>query len=278
MTGDYQAAYKLSVEDADHLANPSLAYGAANFAAYEAVYLHDNATSQFWTQRLLERDGVYGVDLRDRRVLRQAHFRLANEDRWSEAADVMAQAEQGITLNTNTAYFFALEAMALAKAGRVAEAKVIVNQLPPRCYTCMIAVGAVAQAAGDVAGSEQAFAEAIRFGPSLPRGYLEVGLARLARGDLEGAIAMARLGHAKGPHNADVLELWGEALMGKGDVAGAADKFQAAAQYAPRWGRDRLRWGQALAKLGKAEDAKAQFRLASGLTLSAADRAQLPKA
>ena len=63
--------------------------------------------------------------------------------------------------------------------------------------------------------------------------------------------------------------------MRKGDFAGAVAKFKQADKHAPRWGRNHLRWGEALAKLGEADEAKAQFAAAAGMDLSVADRAEL---
>jgi tetratricopeptide (TPR) repeat protein len=174
------------------------------------------------------------------------------------------------------AYFHAVEETALIRAGRLPEAQAIAVKLPLQCYHCEIARGMLANALGDVQGSEQIFAKALRDSPSLPRAPNAAGEARLGRGDLDGAIAMFKLAHARGPHYADPLEMWGEALMRKGEVAGAAAKFQEADRYAPHWGRNHLRWAQALAKQGKADDAEAQFHIAAGLALSVADRAMLP--
>ncbi len=112
-------------------------------------------------------------------------------------------------------------------------------------------------------------------GPSLPQAHLDWARARLARGDVDGAIAELTLAHAKGPHFADPLELWGEALMRKGDFAAAAAKFAEADKYAPKWGRNHLRWGEALLRAGRYADARRQFEATSGLDLNAPDRAAL---
>ncbi len=83
------------------------------------------------------------------------------------------------------------------------------------------------------------------------------------------------MAHAKGPHFADPLELWGEALLRKGDFAGAAAKFAEADRYAPRWGRNHLRWGEALWRTGQVEAARTQFQVARALDLNPPDRAAL---
>ena len=89
------------------------------------------------------------------------------------------------------------------------------------------------------------------------------------------AIIHLAAAHALGPRFADPLEVWGEALMRKGDVAGATRKFEEAARYAPRWGRLHLRWGEALGGSGAAADARTHWRAAATIDLSAAERAAL---
>jgi Flp pilus assembly protein TadD len=106
----------------------------------------------------------------------------------------------------------------------------------------------------------------------------QAGRARLERGDNDGAIALFDIAHSKGPHFADALEMWGEALMAKADFSGAVEKFIEADRFAPNWGRNHLRWGLALARLGRQDDAKRQFSAASGLDLSASDRSMLERA
>ena len=81
--------------------------------------------------------------------------------------------------------------------------------------------------------------------------------------------------HAKGPHFADPLELWGEALMQKNRSDLALAKFAEADKYAPNWGRLHLEWGKALMYLGRRTEAQQQFAIASRLDLSPADAASL---
>jgi len=97
----------------------------------------------------------------------------------------------------------------------------------------------------------------------------------LAKGDADGAIAKFEEAHKRGPHFADALEGSGEALMAKNEPGRALEKFAAANTYTPNWGRLHLEWGEALLATGRTDDAKMQFDAASGLELSAADRAAL---
>src|SRR5581483_2073984 len=91
----------------------------------------------------------------------------------------------------------------------------------------------------------------------------------------DAAITTFDIAHQKGPHFADPLELWGEALVAKNRSDLALDKFAEAARYAPNWGRLHLKWGEALLWLGRRTEARQQFIAASGLDLSPSDRVVL---
>ena len=168
-------------------------------------------------------------------------------------------------------------AVGYARAGRQAEAEALVARTPLDCDPCVEARALVAAAKRDWAGADRWFAAADRQAPEIPFWDADWGQTLLAKGDIDGAIAKLALAHRKGPHFADPVELWGEALMAKGDFKGAVDKLAAADKDAPKWGRNHLRWGQALAKLGKTDEAKAQWRAAAGMDLSVADRAELAR-
>ncbi|NEX94969.1 hypothetical protein, partial [Caulobacter sp. 17J65-9] len=166
-------------------------------------------------------------------------------------------------------------ALAKAKQGDLAAAQALIATTPTDCYLCMRTRGVIASTAGDWAGADRWFAQAVRQGPSLPFAYADWGESLMARGRYDAAIARFKQAAEKGPRWADPLELWGEALMKKGDWAGAVEQFAAADKLAPKWGRNHLRWGEALLKLGRRAEAGAQFRAARSLDLSTADRARL---
>jgi len=84
-----------------------------------------------------------------------------------------------------------------------------------------------------------------------------------------------KLANARGPHFADPLEMWGEALMLENRSDLALAKFEDANRYAPNWGRLHLEWGKALMYAGKKDQAKKQFAVASGLDLSNSDKSVL---
>ena len=169
----------------------------------------------------------------------------------------------------------AWRALALAHLGRMAEARAMAATLPGDCYRCVRVRAQIAELAGDRAGADRAFAEAVRQAPKLAFADLEWGAALLARGQPDAAIAHLTTAARLSPNFADPLELWGEALLAQDDTKAAAAKFAEAAKLAPRWGRLHLKWGEALAKLGRADEARAKWRAAAGMDLSAADRAAL---
>jgi tetratricopeptide (TPR) repeat protein len=142
------------------------------------------------------------------------------------------------------------------------------------CDFCLMARAQVGEAARDTAGADHWFAEAVRLAPSLPAANEAWGRALLARGGAKGALARFDAAHAKGPRFADAIEGQGEAQLLLGD-AKAAGAFAEAAKLTPKWGRLHLKWGEALAKQGNAAEARAQFRAAAALDLTAPERAEL---
>ena len=120
------------------------------------------------------------------------------------------------------------------------------------------------------------FAQVEKAEPSIPFADAAWGNCACGGGsDADGAIAKFTIASQKGPHFADPLEGWGEALMKQSRSDRALAKFEEAAKYAPNWGRLRLKWGEALAAAGKKDEAQKQFALAATLDLSVADKAEL---
>ncbi len=76
-------------------------------------------------------------------------------------------------------------------------------------------------------------------------------------------------------HQKKTQDPFREALLRNGEIRAAIRKFKEAEKCAPKWGRNYPLWGDALAKLGKADKAREQWRAAAGMDLSAADRARV---
>jgi tetratricopeptide (TPR) repeat protein len=58
-----------------------------------------------------------------------------------------------------------------------------------------------------------------------PSGYYSCGVALAKHGDLEGAIAKFMDANRKGPHWADPLKAWGDALAKQGKTTKAIEKY-----------------------------------------------------
>jgi tetratricopeptide (TPR) repeat protein len=193
----------------------------------------------------------------------------------TKALAALAQAGPLPSLNVR-AVSESLVSYAQARLGDFAAAEATLAAMPGNCYRCMIAHGRVAELRGQHERADWWFDRAVKAAPSLPFAPYEWGAALLARGHADAAIAQFKLSNQKGPHFADALEGWGEALMAKRD-SGAAAEFADAEKYAPNWGRLHLKWGEALGYAGKKDDAQKQYALAAGLDMSAADKAELAR-
>jgi tetratricopeptide (TPR) repeat protein len=117
----------------------------------------------------------------------------------------------------------------------VASASALITQTAADCYLCVRTRALIAASAGDPAGADRWFAEAVRQAPDLPMAYLEWGQTLLVRGDLAGASKQLTLAHEKGPHFADPLKALGDVLVKQGHPKEALSKYDEALNYAPNW-------------------------------------------
>lgn len=204
---------------------------------------------------------------------------LAQEDLRGALAIADQAAERARTVPaTNAVRRCAVEpfaALALARLGDLAGAQARVNVTPEDCYDALIIRGRIAAMAGDRAGSDRWFGRAVARAPSVPFAQTAWADARLARGDLSGALEQAEAAHRLAPRFADPLKLIGDVRLARGDVKGAVKAYQEASERAPRWGGLFLAWGEALARQGRMDEAQNTWRAASGMDLSAAERGHL---
>jgi tetratricopeptide (TPR) repeat protein len=205
----------------------------------------------------------------------------AEDENWAEAARLMRSVDESNLLPAYRARrHIAVRqwtALLLARSGDLPRAQALIARTPTDCYRCVMRRGAIAALAGDVAGADRWFANAVRQGPSLPFAEFEWARAKLERHDVDGAIALFQQAHRKGPRWADPLKYWGDALVLRRDYAAAAGKYAEAAERAPRWGALQLAWGQALAQQHRNTEAQAHYRVAATTDLSAKDRRLLVK-
>jgi Tfp pilus assembly protein PilF len=208
-----------------------------------------------------------------------ARERLALED-WSAAADGLAPVwadPRAFPLER------AVYPIALARAGRVAEAEQAIAAVPGMNwppgiadkFDLLTARAVVADAAGRHAEADGLFRRAIALGPSLPRAHEAWSHALLVRGDAAGALREAKLAVQTVPRRPDAHRAEGQALHALRRDGDAAAAYAEAAKTSPNWGGLDIDWGVALAGQGKAADAQAKWRTAAALDLSPADRARV---
>jgi tetratricopeptide (TPR) repeat protein len=138
--------------------------------------------------------------------------------------------------------------LAYGLAGHVSEAEAAFRRVGAWSL-CDAFHGDVLAHAGDVAGAERVWAEAIRAAPDLAPSPLHRGLFELGRGQLAAAEADVSFAAAKAPHWADPWKAWGDVLAREGRWRDALAKYDEALKYAPAW-----------AELHQARDAAARHR------------------
>jgi hypothetical protein len=95
--------------------------------------------------------------------------------------------------------------------------------------------GDVLELRGDWPGAQAWYAKAVALVPDSPGGYYSWGLALLKRGELEQAAEKFHLANQKGPTWADPLKAWGDVLVKQRNVIDALAKYDEALKYAPQW-------------------------------------------
>jgi tetratricopeptide (TPR) repeat protein len=126
-------------------------------------------------------------------------------------------------------------ALAYAHSGRESESEALLAGFGNDFYQGWCVRGEVATLRNDFANAVKAFAEAVRQGPSIPRGYFYWGQMLAAKGDLAGAIEKYAEANRRGPQWADPLKAWADALFAQGHTREALSKYNAALKRAPNW-------------------------------------------
>jgi hypothetical protein len=126
-------------------------------------------------------------------------------------------------------------ALAKAQFGDLSGAQALIETTPEDCYLCARMRGQISWLAGHRQDAEHWFDAAIHQATELPQAYIDRGGARLAWGDLPGALADATRATEVSEHNADAWKLWGDAMAKQGKTADAIAKYDEAIKYAPSW-------------------------------------------
>jgi tetratricopeptide (TPR) repeat protein len=203
---------------------------------------------------------------------------------WDKVLEIEPEITKGLSGAGELGRFFMrhlenpLAALAHAGTGDFVTANRLAADTPLDCAKCLMVRGRVAAMAHDWDIADAWYRRAVAAAPSIPLIHSDWGQMLLARGDTEGAIAKFRIANSKSPRYADPLVYWGEALMRQDRSDLALAKFAEAARTAPNWGRLHLKWGRALHYTGRNEEAQKQFAIATGLYLTAAEKAELAAA
>ena len=145
-----------------------------------------------------------------------------------------------------------LLAEALAQSGNFDAAQTVIDATPLDCYSCLRQRGRIAALRKNWSMASGWFARAVAAAPSVPFAYDDWGRMLLTKGDADAAIAKFAVAAEKGPHFADALEGWGEALMAQEPLRPGAGEVRGGREIRPfNWGRLHLKWAEALTYAGK---------------------------
>lgn len=175
------------------------------------------------------------------------------------------------------ANFEPYRAYLMAVKGDLTGAELAIGRTLLDCDLCVRIRGRLAAIGHDWGAVDRWYGLVSVRSPSIPLSLTEWGEALRERGDLDGAILKFRDANRISPHYADPLEAWGEALMLENRSDLALAKFADAGKYAPDWARLHMKWGEALGYAGRKDESRAQYRIASTLDLSVADKVELAR-
>jgi len=218
----YRGGYAWAINEA----RVAIDRAAGNFTALDADYRgHPSPISNRYAQRARVAAALHddSVSREQLALAAGAVDAVVRETRWyvSSAAGDWPQA-----LN---------DAKALVDEETAKKAAALMTPAATDCYLCVRIRALIAASAGDPAGADRWFAEAVRQAPDLPTAYLEWGQTLLVRGDLAGATKQLALAHEKGPHFADPLKAFGDVLVKQDRPREALTKYDEALKYAPNW-------------------------------------------
>jgi tetratricopeptide (TPR) repeat protein len=279
MTGDFGKATREIVAAMPRSGGPSLRDSGE--LASDQLHLHEVTAARETEAQIAPRAGAGEFDIETvaaAKAIFEAAAAAEIEDwpaLWNAYVGIDPNKLGGRGREEITTQVVPFAALARARMGDIAGGQALIAKTPLDCYLCLRTRGQIEALAHDRSGADRWFAEAVRQGPALPFAYMDSGQVLLAKNDADGAVAKLKEAHKLSPRYADPLEAWGEALMAKRDYAKAIKKFAEADKDAPKWGRNHLRWGEALMLSGRYAEARAQYQTASGLDLSAGDRAAL---
>ena len=280
LVGNYRAALRIYSSDAADFEYQGYAFTRPGLMATDLARLHQVSDAAAVSEVAPDTDMVSYLKFWNVAFL-PAYERAAALEDWSTA---LADLEQVAAVLPGQGYVGGiglqrtvqpLRALSLARLGRYAQARQQIAASPLDCYRCVWTRGAIEALAGDAAASDRWFAEATHDAPSLPLAFYEWGQAKLARGDLAGAIELLQQAQNKGPRWAEPYKAEGDALMRQNKAGDALRRYAKAAAIAPRWGGLQLAWGRALEAERRMAEAREKYTAAAGMDLTAEEHAGL---
>jgi tetratricopeptide (TPR) repeat protein len=157
------------------------------------------------------------------------------------------------------------EAVALARAGRFAEAETLAQRrlaAAPDDADAFNVLGGVARARGESARAEECYSEALRRRPGFAKAHNNLGAVLLEAGRIEDAIANLRGALESDPDFTDARVNLGTALVNAGNYAEAERELGIALNAAPDDALALNSLGNALFHQGRSEDAIVAFERA----------------
>jgi len=227
--------------------------------ALAAVALHDVAKARAIVGRLGPDDSPDRYSNQNGGLYAPRAALAAERGDWRAARDglrAMIDAAPPRTSTLVTTFLVPMLVLAEIKVGDVAEAARLAASLPNDCAVCVGAKAAVAETTGDWRTADRLFARRVQLSAPGPFAFSAWGEAKLARGDIGGALALFRNAQRDGPRWADAFKLEGDALMQQGKAREAAAAYREAIERAPKWSAAHLGLSKALLAAGRARESQ----------------------
>jgi Tfp pilus assembly protein PilF len=124
---------------------------------------------------------------------------------------------------------------------------------------------------GRLRDAEASYSQAIARMPAFTQAHLRLADARIARKDLQGALAALQQGQKDAPNEPALFDREGQVWQALGDAGRAMRAFETVVALAPADALVRWRMGELLLNAGRPDEARAQFVKATTLDPSVAD-------
>lgn len=231
ISGDYAAVYREKLANYHQIPGGFYVFSSEPVMAMYTNAMHDDEAANGWLARTPPANPV----LPSVRLYLAGKQALAEHPQMAEAYFrqllELKNFDHVLLGMVDTPCYYALAA---ARAGDVQPARTALQD-GWQFGLCPALRADTLEALGDHEAADNAYRKAIDISPHTPYPYEHRGETRLARGDVNGAIADFTVANQLGPHFADPLKFWGDALAREAKWQEALAKYGAALNYAPHW-------------------------------------------